>query len=202
MRILLTVFLLILGFNSFSQCDVVIQPGTLQKVDVNPGVKFTFTMKNNGTTPFQNGTFHLSFGWLDSPMNPQPVWTINLNQPLQPGATVQITTPIFLKLSPDLTNVEDVYKISCKYGIHGFILTNTTVDKSKAPEKFRNTKMGGISGCLLKEKSRSMLENFQKINTQNKIVISAGGIDSNAEAKIRITLNAQVIQVYSGLVWW
>ena len=95
MRILLTVFLLILGFKSFSQCDVIIQPGTLQKVDVNPGVKFTFTMKNNGTTPFQNGTFHLSFGWLDSPMNPQPVWTINLNQPLQPGATVQITTPIF-----------------------------------------------------------------------------------------------------------
>jgi hypothetical protein len=62
-RILLSILFLILGVNLYSQCDVIIQPGTLQKIDVDPGVKFSFTIKNNGTTPFQNGTFHLSFGW-------------------------------------------------------------------------------------------------------------------------------------------
>lgn len=114
----------------------------------------------------------------------------------------QIKTPIFLKLSPDLTNLQDVYNISCKYNIYGFILTNTTIDKSKAPKQFQNTKMGGISGELLKEKSRQMLEEFIKINVNNKPVISVGGIDSNAEAKYRINSGASFVQVYSGLVWW
>jgi gliding motility-associated-like protein len=94
-RIILSILFLILGVNLYSQCDVIIQPGTLQKIDVNPGVKFSFTIKNNGTTPFQNGTFHLSFGWLDSPMNPQSVWNINLSAPIQPNGTLQITTPVF-----------------------------------------------------------------------------------------------------------
>ena len=89
MRTLLSILFLILGVNLYSQCDVIIQPGTLQKIDVDPGVKFSFTIKNNGTTPFQNGTFHLSFGWLDSPMNPQSVWDINLSAPIQPNGTLQ-----------------------------------------------------------------------------------------------------------------
>ena len=114
----------------------------------------------------------------------------------------EITTPIFLKLSPDLTNLKDVYEISCKYKIHGFILTNTTVDKSEAPEQFRNTQMGGISGELLRGKSREMLLEFEKINTHKKPVISAGGVNSNDEGTFRMQNGASFVQVYSGLVWW
>lgn len=114
----------------------------------------------------------------------------------------KITTPIFLKLSPDLKNIRDIYRISCENNIHGFILTNTTTDKSRAPKQFRNTNMGGISGRLLLEKSRAILKDFQEINTENKLVISVGGIDSNEEAKLRISCGANFVQIYSGLIWW
>lgn len=114
----------------------------------------------------------------------------------------KIITPILLKLSPDVTNIEEIYHISCKNNIYGFILTNTTVDKSHAPKQFRNTKMGGISGKLLQDKSRKMLTDFQKINIEKKPVISVGGIDSDSEAKLRISCGANFTQIYSGLIWW
>jgi gliding motility-associated-like protein len=90
-------FLLSFFFINFidAQCNVVIQTGTLQVIDVDPGVKFTFQLQNNGTTPFQNGTFHMTFGWIDNPNDPQSVWDINLTTPVQPGQSIQITTPVF-----------------------------------------------------------------------------------------------------------
>jgi gliding motility-associated-like protein len=37
----------------------------------------------------------MSFGWMDNPINPAPVWYMNLNQPIQPGQSLTVTTPIF-----------------------------------------------------------------------------------------------------------
>jgi gliding motility-associated-like protein len=86
---------LILGVNLYSQCNVFIQPGTLQVIDVDPGIKFSFTIKNNTTTPYQSGTFHMSFGWMDNPVNPDPAWSFNLTQTIPPGGTLNVTTPVF-----------------------------------------------------------------------------------------------------------
>lgn len=115
-----------------------------------------------------------------------------------------VTIPIFLKLTPDAhpqSSIQEIYHIACKYGISGFVLTNTTADKSSAPEKFQNMSMGGVSGGILREKSAQTLQYFAQINTQNKFVFSCGGIDSTNEAERRINMGANAVQIYTSLVY-
>lgn len=112
-----------------------------------------------------------------------------------------VKIPILLKLTPDGDNLEKIYKIACKYGISGFVLTNTTTDKSSAPEKFQNLQIGGISGQLVREKSIHTLQEFVKINTENKFIFSCGGIDSSLEAQSRITIGANAVQIYTSLIY-
>lgn len=112
-----------------------------------------------------------------------------------------VITPILLKLTPDITNIQEIYDVSCKYNIDGFILTNTTADKSFLPEEFQTLPMGGVSGGLLKEKSLQILKEFNKINIHKKFVISCGGVDSNAEVQERIKNGANAVQVYTSLIY-
>jgi dihydroorotate dehydrogenase len=112
-----------------------------------------------------------------------------------------ISTPILLKISPDVTNIREIYDISCKYNISGFILTNTTIDKSNLLGKFKNSNTGGVSGLLLKEKSESLLKQFQNLNDKNKLVISVGGVFNNVDAKYRIQNGANAVQVYTSLIY-
>ena len=113
----------------------------------------------------------------------------------------QITTPFLLKISPDVPNLEDIYKIACKNNIDGFVLTNTTIDKSALPAPFNKSNVGGVSGEALREKSANILKEFAKINTQNKFVISAGGISTNEQAAERISNGSNTVQVYSSLIF-
>ena len=112
-----------------------------------------------------------------------------------------IKTPILLKLTPDVTNLQEIYDISCKHNIDGFILTNTTADKSSLPQSFQSLPMGGVSGGLLKEKSLKILQEFNAINIHKKFIISCGGVNSNAEAQTRLESGASAVQVYSSLIY-
>lgn len=112
-----------------------------------------------------------------------------------------IKTPIFLKISPDVENLQDIYTIACRNGISGFILTNTTTDYSILPEKFQKIGRGGISGDLLGDKSENLLKEFHKINIYNKFIFSVGGISSDDDAQKRIKYGADAVQIYTGLVF-
>jgi len=112
-----------------------------------------------------------------------------------------VKIPFLLKISPDVQNLADIYQIACKNGIDGFILTNTTVDKSTLPEPFKSSQIGGVSGELLCEKSSNILKEFTKINSENKFVISVGGISTNEQVAKRISNGAHAVQVYTSLIF-
>jgi dihydroorotate dehydrogenase len=112
-----------------------------------------------------------------------------------------ISTPIVLKLSPDSTSLREIYTIACQNGIAGFILTNTTVDRSGLPKKYQQIGTGGVSGALLREKSRDVLKEFNKINVHKKVVISVGGIEGTQEAMERLKMGANCVQMYTGLMF-
>jgi len=111
--------------------------------------------------------------------------------------------PIVVKVAPDLTDeeVEDIARILMENEMDGLIATNTTVSRESV-EGFDNaTQQGGLSGKPLTDMSTQIIATFYK-HLQGKIpIIGVGGISSAQDAKDKIEAGAELIQIYSGLVY-
>lgn len=111
--------------------------------------------------------------------------------------------PCLLKLSPDLSDTEliEVIEIALNEKIDGFIFTNTTLER---PSESRFPSDGGLSGRFLAARSRSVLvKALSYIGERKKdlLIVSAGGVLSPEDVFERISLGANLVQVYSALVF-
>lgn len=132
----------------------------------------------------------------------------NLNHFLKPiVAHRQATcseTPLLLKLSPDHdpNDLKRIIQLSIDLGIDGFIVTNTTLSRPSPHNPFPTD--GGMSGKPLKRLSIQALKQvLQVCNEQKvkKIVISAGGVMTAEDVFERIDMGADLVQVYSTLIF-
>ncbi len=110
--------------------------------------------------------------------------------------------PILLKLSPDMDGetLAMALETSTKF-IDGWILTNTT--KQRSLKNHFPVDAGGVSGGPLRDLSRAALRvaaDFKKSHPE-KLLISVGGIDSAEEVQERLSMGADLVQVYSSLVF-
>jgi dihydroorotate dehydrogenase len=113
------------------------------------------------------------------------------------------TKPLLLKLSPDMevASLESALQTSVELDIDGWILTNTTVSR---PSSVQFPVEGGLSGAPLKELSRSCLKNalaFLKDKKGDRLLISTGGVDSAPEVQHRLDEGADLVQIYSALIF-
>jgi len=114
--------------------------------------------------------------------------------------------PLLLKISPDVDDATllSILDVSADCGIDGWILTNTTVQRTEGM-KFPAT--GGVSGKPLREKSKHFLKltvaHLQKTqkNRGDFLIISVGGIMTPQDVQERLELGADLVQVYSSLVF-
>lgn len=112
-------------------------------------------------------------------------------------------TPLLIKLSPD-TNDEDLDNIlhtSAGLGVDGWILTNSSVE---IRQNLPFPKEGGVSGKPLAFRSKEILTKaLQSLGTKRKgkLVISCGGILSPQDVFERLEMGADLVQVYSALIF-
>jgi dihydroorotate dehydrogenase len=107
--------------------------------------------------------------------------------------------PIVVKLSPDLADedIDDVLKACEEYRVAAIIATNTTSNHSALPPE--KDEAGGLSGEPLRERSTELV---RKISSGTGIpVIGSGGIMDAASAREKFEAGAQLIQIYTGLVY-
>jgi dihydroorotate dehydrogenase len=110
--------------------------------------------------------------------------------------------PVFLKIAPDLTEVEiaDTVEQTLKHGLDGLIVSNTTLSRDGLKSPFRE-ETGGMSGAPLFDLSTQALR-FARVASGGKLVlIGAGGIDSGAKAYAKIRAGASLVQFYSAMVY-
>lgn len=124
-------------------------------------------------------------------------------QPLISFCKKQNDKPLLLKISPDLTEgeLEEVLNTSVDCGVSGFVLTNTTLERS--PES-HFPKEGGLSGFPLKHRSEEVLKNTIKIlgpRRKELLIVSVGGVFSTSDVLQRLALGADLVQTYSALVF-
>lgn len=113
--------------------------------------------------------------------------------------------PVCLKIAPDLSDqqLEDIFDIIRAVKLDGIIATNTTIDRTglqTSDQKLAEIGAGGLSGAPLSNVSSEVV---RKIRSNNKEIpiIGVGGISSPEDAYKMLNAGADLIQIYTGLVY-
>jgi dihydroorotate dehydrogenase len=112
--------------------------------------------------------------------------------------------PLLLKIAPDLNidqfaEIADVLKV---YHFDGVVVNNTSVRRdllSYTKEEIEAFGAGGISGKVIREFSDSVLQNFRTVS--DLPIIAVGGIMSAKDAKRKLELGANLLQIYTGFIY-
>ncbi|MEQ8352792.1 MAG: quinone-dependent dihydroorotate dehydrogenase [Leptospiraceae bacterium] len=117
---------------------------------------------------------------------------------------IDSTTPIFVKLAPDIDDrdLPALIETSLNGSAAGLILSNTTITRDfvGASEKMKSTE-GGLSGCPLFARSTDLLRRTREIIGSSASLIGVGGIDSPKTALAKILAGADLIQIYTGYIF-
>ena len=111
--------------------------------------------------------------------------------------------PLLVKLSPDFpyTELPTFVGVLLKHSIDGVIATNTTTAREGVIGLPHATEVGGLSGRPLCVQSTRMIQELKK-NAQNRLaIIGVGGIDSAESAREKLAAGADLIQLYTGLIY-
>ena len=111
--------------------------------------------------------------------------------------------PIALKIAPDLAPeaIGPICELLLRYDIDALIATNTTLERGPIAGHPLAGEAGGLSGAALTELARDILYRFVERLDGALPIISAGGIDSPDEARLRLDMGASLVQVYSALIF-
>lgn len=112
-------------------------------------------------------------------------------------------TPIFLKVAPDLQDeeIEQVAAAILKNKVDGIIISNTTIDRNLNLNSENQNQAGGLSGKPLFEKSNQVLQKFSEILQKKVAIIAVGGVSSPQDVMTKIGLGADLVQIYSALIY-
>lgn len=114
--------------------------------------------------------------------------------------------PILLKIAPDLNEhqLDDVVDIIHQTGIQGVIATNTTLSRERLTTdsaKVNSLGDGGLSGKPLKNRSTEVIRYLANKSKKSFVIIGVGGIHSADDAAEKIQAGADLIQIYTGLIY-
>jgi len=112
-------------------------------------------------------------------------------------------TPLLVKLAPDMST-EDLLRVSDRlvhFGMDGVIATNTTIDRSLVSDSPYANEAGGLSGSVLYERSTAVVASLAQHLKGALVIVGVGGISSGDDAVGKMAAGADLVQIYSGLIY-
>ena len=111
--------------------------------------------------------------------------------------------PIAVKIAPDLTESEliAIADSLLRHNIDAVIATNTTLEREMVKGLTNAEQQGGLSGKPLQNLSTQIIARLAKELQGNIPIIGSGGISSVENAKEKIAAGAELLQLYSGLIY-
>ena len=111
--------------------------------------------------------------------------------------------PIVVKISPDIhdNDVEKISELLLKYNISSVIISNSTDSNRENLKNINKLEKGGLSGKPLEAKSNLLINKFFKILGNKIKIIGVGGVDSGKSAYEKIINGANLVQLYTGMVY-
>ncbi|MDH6594863.1 dihydroorotate dehydrogenase [Variovorax sp. TBS-050B] len=111
--------------------------------------------------------------------------------------------PLFVKIAPDLEE-QQVALIAAtlrRHGMDGVIATNTTLARDAVAGLPHADEAGGLSGAPVREASNRVVAQLRAALGPGFPIIGVGGILSAADAMAKIAAGADVVQIYTGLIY-
>lgn len=111
--------------------------------------------------------------------------------------------PVALKIAPDLeqAQIDEIADLLMTHNIDGVIATNTTLARDRVQGMKHAEEAGGLSGAPVREKSTLVIQQLSQRLQGALPIIGVGGILSGADAVEKIAAGADLVQLYSGLIY-
>lgn len=111
--------------------------------------------------------------------------------------------PVLLKIAPDIDegHLDGIAAVVERRGIDGLVLTNTTLARTGLADGGNAKETGGLSGRPLFTMSTRLLAQARLRLGNSVALIGCGGVDSGAAAWAKIRAGADLVQLYSALVY-
>lgn len=111
------------------------------------------------------------------------------------------TTPVFLKLAPDLADeaVQDLVELAIELGIHGIIASNTTIRRDVLTQD--PDQAGGLSGRPLWPIARHCVQVALDASGGRIPVIGVGGIEDAQQAQEMLDAGCAAVQIYTAFIY-
>jgi len=111
--------------------------------------------------------------------------------------------PVFVKIAPDLdeAQVSVIAATLQRHGMDGVIATNTTISRAAVQGMRHAEETGGLSGAPVLEASNQVIRQLRAALGSRFPIIGVGGIMSADDAVSKIRAGADVVQIYTGLIY-
>ncbi|MBA5686495.1 quinone-dependent dihydroorotate dehydrogenase [Rugamonas apoptosis] len=111
--------------------------------------------------------------------------------------------PLALKIAPDMDGeqVKNIADALLRHKIDGVIATNTTLSRTAVQGMRHGEEAGGLSGAPVFELSNQVIRLLKAELGDALPIIGVGGIMKGADACAKFDAGAQLVQLYSGLIY-
>ena len=111
--------------------------------------------------------------------------------------------PMFVKIAPDLdaSQVESIAATLRRHRMDGVVATNTTLSRDAVQGQRHAEEAGGLSGAPLLQASNRVIMQLRASLGPSFPIIGVGGILSAQDAVSKIRAGADVVQIYTGLIY-
>ena len=111
--------------------------------------------------------------------------------------------PVAVKIAPDLEEpqIATMAALFRKHRIDAVIATNTTLARNGVAHLPHGQEAGGLSGAPMRDRATRILKAFHTALAGEIPLIGSGGVLSGADAQEKIAAGADLVQMYTGLIY-
>lgn len=111
--------------------------------------------------------------------------------------------PLFIKIAPDLdtSQIGVIANALLRHGMDGVVATNTTLAREAVLGIPHAEEAGGLSGAPVLQTSNQVIRKLRSALGKKFPIIGVGGILSAEDALSKIDAGANLVQIYTGLIY-
>ena len=117
--------------------------------------------------------------------------------------SLNVKTPIVVKVSPDIDNqeIDKISEVLLSNNVEAIVISNSSDSTRDELKNIQGHQKGGLSGKPIEKKSSLLINKFYKILNGRIKIIGVGGVDSGESAYQKFLAGANYIQLYTGMVF-